>query len=42
MLTVYDDVAVMGSVMTEETTFQEIRENETAEEKEEDEEDGDN
>lgn len=42
MLTVYDDVAVMGSVMTEETAFQEIRENETAEEKEEDEEDGDN
>ena len=42
MLTVYDGVAVMGSVMTEETAFQEIRENETAEEKEEDEEDGDN
>ena len=37
LLTVDDDVAVMGGVMTEEEILQEIRENETVEEEEEEE-----
>ena len=41
LLTVDDDVAIMGGVMTEEEILQEIRENETVEVDEEDRDDED-